>query len=924
MAIPKALFAIIILLGISLPLWQCAKAPERQHPLQKAVDSLMDNRHYAEAALLLPAITEHQFETRQLEAFADNTGDLATAIFELTRRADSSLMLLNAGLSRLHHINKGNSIAAATLYNHLGFYYRKAEAFTSALQAYEQCLRIFEDKRVLGPKIAYAYKNAAQIYLRRDNFSRTRQYFQLAIDRDTGSYYRAATYAQMANAFHYEGKEDSVLACYQAGLKEKNKAEERAGLQQAGSSAFAYFGKLDSAISLLRDAYLFFANSPKHTVQRIGCLRSLAAIHEKSGRFALAAEYHQKAIAEAHTLFAKPNRETAKAYCEAGDFFLRQKDRARALDCFQRAMMQVYPGFQNTDPYANPAPLQESLEAYCMVSAAGKARAMLQTNPVDTAIRRVAAQCFDLAFLTAANLRKTFGADADKQIQAQNLDSLRQLAVQNLWQWHQAGDPQQRVLKRLFALIDDTRAAALRDAIRNQRAFALSGVPAHLVKQEEFLRMQMADAQQAASAGGNKPGDRFLKTQTAYRQFVERLTEQYPQLARFTREETALQADELQQNLPEHTQVLQWFNAGDRYLLVSLTRQGLQAAEIPRSQELDDILQRFLGMVSDRTGLEQNPDQWYDDAHFLYRNLLEKYRDPAATALLILPDGLLGYLPFEALLTAPYRGRFAQAPYLLQQCAVYYGWSARLSATVQAQKPSQRPSLLHCAPFKDAGRDQWAVLPASRTECPPNIPLTQLDNQSADVKTFIRKSGNYSILHLSTHAEAGGEGLEPRLELYDRSLRLPEIYALRLPADLVCLSACETGAGRLVTGEGALSLARGFAYAGASRLVAGLWKVNDAATASLFQHFYQNLRQHEVAAALQQSKLDLLRDPETSDAMKSPYYWAAFTLSGADGPVPMPTVDGQWVNMALLGLLVSILLLLILFPKKNQVSKNNR
>ncbi|MGI8997186.1 MAG: CHAT domain-containing protein, partial [Pyrinomonadaceae bacterium] len=109
-------------------------------------------------------------------------------------------------------------------------------------------------------------------------------------------------------------------------------------------------------------------------------------------------------------------------------------------------------------------------------------------------------------------------------------------------------------------------------------------------------------------------------------------------------------------------------------------------------------------------------------------------------------------------------------------------------------------------------------------------------------------------------------------------LRLNEIYNLKLNAELVVLSACRTGLGKEIKGEGLIGLTRGFMYAGSPRVVASLWKVDDVATAELMKRFYQKmLRDHlRPAAALRAAQVEMWRQPR----WQSPYYWAAFQLQG--------------------------------------------
>lgn len=148
--------------------------------------------------------------------------------------------------------------------------------------------------------------------------------------------------------------------------------------------------------------------------------------------------------------------------------------------------------------------------------------------------------------------------------------------------------------------------------------------------------------------------------------------------------------------------------------------------------------------------------------------------------------------------------------------------------------------------------------------------------------------GQYRIIHFSTHGLLDSQRPELSglvLSLVDEAgqpeegfLRLHEIYNLRLNADLVVLSACQTGLGKEVRGEGLVGLTRGFMYAGSPRVVASLWEVDDAATAELMKRFYRGVLQEKLppAAALRAAQIELLKKKH----WQSPYYWGAFVLHG--------------------------------------------
>jgi CHAT domain-containing protein len=147
----------------------------------------------------------------------------------------------------------------------------------------------------------------------------------------------------------------------------------------------------------------------------------------------------------------------------------------------------------------------------------------------------------------------------------------------------------------------------------------------------------------------------------------------------------------------------------------------------------------------------------------------------------------------------------------------------------------------------------------------------------------------YRILHLATHGLLNTEHPELSgvvLSLVDRQgqpqdgfLRLHEIYNLKLSADLVVLSACQTGLGKEIQGEGLVGLTRGFMYAGAPRVLASLWKVDDSATAELMKKFYGAMlgdKGLKAAAALRSAQTTMWK----TKGWEAPYYWAAFVLQG--------------------------------------------
>ena len=171
---------------------------------------------------------------------------------------------------------------------------------------------------------------------------------------------------------------------------------------------------------------------------------------------------------------------------------------------------------------------------------------------------------------------------------------------------------------------------------------------------------------------------------------------------------------------------------------------------------------------------------------------------------------------------------------------------------------------------------------------PKNLSFGAVDFQASRRTVLGGDLGRSRYIHFATHGLLDSErpGLSALVfsivdqqgKPQDGFLRANEIYNLNLPADLVVLSACQTGLGKEIKGEGLVGLTRGFMYAGAARVVVSLWKVNDKATADLMTKFYEKMLKQgqRPAAALRAAQVEMWKQKQ----WQSPYYWAAFTMQG--------------------------------------------
>ncbi|NEP61116.1 MAG: CHAT domain-containing protein [Symploca sp. SIO2G7] len=189
----------------------------------------------------------------------------------------------------------------------------------------------------------------------------------------------------------------------------------------------------------------------------------------------------------------------------------------------------------------------------------------------------------------------------------------------------------------------------------------------------------------------------------------------------------------------------------------------------------------------------------------------------------------------------------------------------------------------------------WQRLPGTRTEAEAIMALVPdaervhgFDFAANREMVTNPELSNYRIVHFATHGLLNSTNPELSgivLSLFDKQgnsqngfLRLHDVFNLNLPAELVVLSACQTGLGEEVKGEGLVGLTRGFMYAGSPRVLVSLWNVNDLATSELMKRFYRKMLEEGLpaTAALRTAQLEMQQETQWD----SPYYWAAFTLQG--------------------------------------------
>ncbi|CAN5382558.1 hypothetical protein BH09SUM1_BH09SUM1_03230 [soil metagenome] len=399
-----------------------------------------------------------------------------------------------------------------------------------------------------------------------------------------------------------------------------------------------------------------------------------------------------------------------------------------------------------------------------------------------------------------------------------------------------------------------------------------------LVDREHSLRSEIERLERSMAAADNNDErakiESQLKTLRAdYSDFLIVLRTNDPELASFLRVEPVTVA-ELQKLLEPDTRLVIYHMLPDQCVIWLLGPTDLQLFQVPVSaKELTDEV------ASARVSLQN-----VEDSSAQMKTLADKLIAPILPSLAgvkrigIVPHQQLHTLPFAALPTGPNE-------YLVDRVALFYAPSASVLRYTIARR-GDRADSNKVLGFGNPDRGKDMNLPFAQKEAERlafDFPqVTVRTGNEATESWLVNNFQDYGIIHIASHGEYRPDTplfsavmLAPDIK-NDGILSAQEIFSLQTRADLITLSACQSGLGRVSSGDDIIGLNRAFVYAGTRQLMTTLWRVDDISTAVLFKYFYRNVNEMDRAEALRQAQIRLKARPE----YQHPAQWAGLVLSG--------------------------------------------
>ncbi len=482
-------------------------------------------------------------------------------------------------------------------------------------------------------------------------------------------------------------------------------------------------------------------------------------------------------------------------------------------------------------------------------------------------------------------------------------------------------DHDQSFLKGAFEVSERSKVAGFLTSMRDVNAAKFS-LPEGLVNQNNEIRKEIGFYKELIANEKNKAVPDTQKTAT-WESITFRLLRSRDSLIQiFEKNYPAYYSLKFKSDVTSLENVTKVISSKANLLSYILTEEKLYIFVTNRhhkeiiTRDIDSTfyasLSRFremLSVVPGTSSVRQPFNAYMDIAFELYKILLEpaeKYLK--GDKIVISPDNILSYLPFETLITEEFRSPellYREAPFALKKYRFSYIYSVTLSSETKERSRSLSNDLIAFAPTYEGmemNDSLFAIYPNLRGEI-RSLPYAVIEAEDAvnqcGGKAFIAENAteeayksqarNYDIIHLAMHtlvndnhpafskmifSDRGAGGEDGMLNTY-------EVYNVPVNAMMVVLSSCNTGMGMLVTGEGILSLARGFLFAGSRSVVMSMWAVEDFSASTVIKSFYKNMRSGQTkSSALRNARLKFLRSAD--QARSHPYYWATLVIYGDD------------------------------------------
>ena len=895
---------LFIISVVLLPSWPALFAQGQEKEIIRSIDKDIIDAEYKKAMA-------------RIEALAGETPSLLL----LNKKAELLTRMgnLNAAAGLLEEIHTATAlnpspfVSAITEMN-LGFLQLNQGRSDQAEETLRKAVKKFEEAHESnGSEAAQAHAHLGIVYMSQGRYSQAQEQLHRALalrenlDTNKASWI-AATYNDLGLVYSQTDKQKALQYFEEAKKMYATLYGER---HPKTANVHINTGILYRDLELFDDALMHFEYAldiwkevyPQPHAAKAITLYNFGQTYVQLRDHTLAKKYYDEALRMYEAVYGGLHPETAVVLNALGNLYVAARQFDEALAAYQQALQANVSGFVNDDFHANPSFNNYYNGTLLLHTLLFKAQAFearyvgrtLKFSDLQEALRILTA-CDSLI----EQLRQHSSHESDKLLLGAMASEVYTDGVRIAYEAALNAIKKETYLEKAFYFSEKNKSAVLLESISDAQAKAFAGIPLTLLEEEKKIKAALTFNAQKLSQKPSPEEEQLLREHSfalhkRYDAFIHDLERRYPDYFNLKYNTSVPSITELQQLIGSETAIISYsVDEKNNKLYIFLIRKSDFR-----------VWQRTLAANFEKyiTGLRNSLyfkeiNTFKTAAYHLGGTLIP--RMPSSVKdLIILPSGRLNLVPFETLLlkNAESTQNYATLPYLLNRYSVRYEFSAGLLRHRSQSKMAAKntASILLCAPVNFAGQQSLAGLPGTEKEVHEISKLFAAKNLTAT--TFLRdeaseqmiKSRNlseYEYIHFATHGVV--DELQPeRSRIFlqagsaeeDGDLFAGEIYNLELRASLVTLSACQTGLGKVIKGEGVIGLSRALIYAGARNIVVSFWNVSDESTALLMAEFYARALQSpetNFSQNLRDAKMAFINNPEYA----APFYWAPFVLIG--------------------------------------------
>jgi CHAT domain-containing protein/tetratricopeptide (TPR) repeat protein len=884
---------------------------------------------------------------------------VATLYLETEKYASSEALYLK--IIKLQKELKGTqNLFYIQCIGQLGYCYYGMGHYEMAEQYYLEALKIA--RSILddaAPTYSSLLNNLGLLYNTTGRYEEAEQLYLEVVEMDRKSnsaHHYATSLNNLAVLYQEMGHYEAAKKLY---LQSQKLRKEIYGVDHVNYAlGLNNIGNLYEAMNQNFEAEAYYKEVRKrlsaHSPHYVHSLNASAKLYFKQKKYKQAEDFWLKALKISRVELGEKHPSTAQYWDQLANLYLAKGEEEKALDYCRKGLLANMPELEaaafvdwkqlDTTTYYSNERARASLSTLLDI---------LKSSCSKTTLKRKWEEYFtvsNVAMRLNERIRNDFTSTANKlRILENNITSLGCGIHAAVFLGGTA------YYEQAFAFAEQNKSILLIEALKGQQARALGDLPDSLALLESSLQQQQESLWKKKIVATSKEEQTAIAiemNQLNFKigNFVTILENKYPQYHDLKYNNSTVSVEEVQASLKPKTLLLEYFILEDLTYLFTISKEEIDIIPIPHSKtKLNEYINSLRLSLSAYDLIDEAPKEAYllyiKSAEWLYQELLKKtLKDQKIEDLIIVTDGALGHIPFEVFLTkpAPQKGtNYKDLDYLVKDYNISYSYSASLWKENLKQSASSLYSsfnheiLAFAASYPKPQHSLFSL--RSENICRIRSALEDLPAATKEVKglskmfygqfltgaeaneaNFKKLAPNYSVIHLAMHGVSNE--VEPILSslafsedyqtVEDNFLQAYEVAQMPLHANLVVLSACETGYGKFQQGEGVISLARSFMYAGVPSVVVSLWQVNDQATAIIMRLFYQNMAKGmSKSRALRMAKLSYLEKFEGMAA--HPALWSAFIQIGDSAAIELETKK-QWYWWFIGGIVISFLIVIII------------